>query len=84
MVSSGNTSLFGHGCPFGLRSGSAFQLPESEQRTGVWLELGRAGSQCLLANRLPLCSYADPLCGSLRGRWIVPWACGLQFERNNV
>ena len=29
-------------------------------------------SQCLFANRLPLCSSADPLCGSLRGRWIVP------------
>lgn len=41
-------------------------------------------SQCLFANSLPLCSYADPLCGSLRGRWIVPLACELQFESNNV
>lgn len=41
-------------------------------------------SQCLFANRLPLCSYADPLCGSVRGRWIVPWACGLRSESKDL
>lgn len=44
----------------------------------------RARSPCLFANRFLLCSYADPLCGSLRGRWIVPLACELQFESNSA
>lgn len=64
---------------------SFFQVHKYVRRELVfgWSAAG-VRSQCLFANRLPLCSYADPLCGSLRGRWIVPRACGLQFESNNV
>lgn len=76
MVSSGDSSLF---CPGWLQGACLghwqllpllFQVHEylrGEKRCLVGVR-----SQCLFANRLPLCSYADPLCGSLRGRWIVP------------
>lgn len=49
-----------------------------------WFGWSASWSQCLFANRFPLCSYADPLSHSLRGRWIVPLACELQFESNNA
>ena len=70
---------------FGYRQPLSFQVHKYLRGELVFgWSAAEVGSQCLFANRLPLCSYADPLCVSLRGRWIVPLACELQFESNHL